>query len=71
VGADLLMLCERTLELCFSCATHKVVVICHLLCIISQPALMSGTRSHAQPAGPAVFSQSLNLYSIMIEGIKF
>ena len=71
VGADLLMSHEWTFKLCFSSATHKVVVICHLLCIISQPALMSGTQSHAQPAGAAVFSLSLNLYWIMIEGIKF
>jgi len=61
-GADLLTLRERTIKLCFRCATHKVVVICHLLCIISQPALMSGTRSLAHPAGPAAFSLSLNLY---------
>ena len=47
-GADLLMLRERTFKLCFSCASHKVVVMCHVLCIISQPALMSGTRSLAR-----------------------
>jgi hypothetical protein len=70
VGADRLMLREWTFKLCFGCATHEVVVICHLLCIISQPALMSGTQSHTQPEGPAVFSLSLNVYWIMIAGTK-
>lgn len=48
VGPNYSALHQQAFQPCLCCATHEVVVICHMICIISQPALMSGTQSVAQ-----------------------